>query len=446
MRKLSLNGTWQILSADGTFQLCGEVPTSFFLELERAGHWGAHDVFYRENNRRCIDLANRAVKFSRTFALPAEMRPGVSERVMLEADGIDTVGTVRVNGKHVGQTNNMHRRYCFDVGAILKDGENQVQIDFANIMQVIADADARRSLWQVGAPVRGANHVRKMFCSFGWDWGPQIPDTGIYRDIRLVSYKNARIEDLHITQTHEDGRVVLTLTPRIDVWTHGKRHLQVQVTGPDGSARSHRLPTDVPAAIVIENPELWWPNGYGKQPLYLVHVNLVEGDDILHSVSQRIGLRTLRLEREKDEWGESFQFNCNGVPLFARGANYVPQDVYLNRVTSEQTRRLIQACAQANFNCVRVWGGGIYPDDSFYDCCDEFGIVVWQDLMFACAIYDIHSEDFQRNIELEIRDVLQRIRHHACLGLLCGNNEMEWAFEAWNFPHTKENRVEYIKQ
>ncbi len=446
MKTLTLNGTWNIASDDGRFQFDGQVPTSFFKELEASGYWGEHDVFYRENNRQCAELANRAFTFSRAFAVAPDMLPAAHAPLYLECDGLDTIADLYLNGQKFASVDNMHRRYRFDVSQLVKVGENRIEIRFANIIQVIAEKDKTRKLWQVGTPLIGANHIRKMFCSFGWDWGPQIPDTGIYRDIRLVRYEKARIADLHVTQTHANGAVTLSLTSKVESWVAGQRQLEVTLIDPKGQKTRHTFPAGEQGEIRVDAPQLWWPNGYGEQALYTLETTLVEDGKVLHSHSQRIGLRTLTLERKPDEWGESFQFNCNGVAIFAKGANYIPEDVYLNRVTPAATRKLLQTCVDAHFNCLRVWGGGIYPNDSFFDICDELGIMIWQDLMFSCSIYDIHNPRFFESITHEVRDALHRMRHHASLALICGNNEMEWAFEQWDFPKTKENRVEYIKQ
>lgn len=447
MKALTLQGPWQIKAVDDSFKLEGHVPTSVFYELEKAGHWGEHDVFYRENNRRCVDIAARDVLFTRAFDIPSDFIKTPDARIFLEADGLDTLATVQLNEQKIATVENMHRRWRWDVGSLVKAGQNEVKILFKDTIKEITERDKKRQLWQVGTPVKGANHLRKMYCSFGWDWGPQIPDVGIFRDIRLVAYEKARIEDLHIVQKHEKNLVHLSIDSKIEAWAPSERQrLRIKLEDPKGRVQTQEFALGDTKQIRVEDPLLWWPNGYGEQHLYTVTAELFEDDKVLHSVSQRLGLRTLRLEQEKDEWGKSFQFNVNGVAIFAKGANYIPEDVYLNRVTHEKTQKLIQSCVDAHFNCLRVWGGGIYPSDDFFDVCDEAGIIVWQDLMFACAIYDIHNPVFFDNITHEVRDNLKRIRHHASLGLICGNNEMEWAFEDWNFPKTKENRAEYIKQ
>lgn len=195
----------------------------------------------------------------------------------------------------------------------------------------------------------------------------------------------------------------------------------------------------------MESPRLWWPNGLGEQPLYEVRVCLKgDGGEILEEAVRRIGLRTLTVRRQEDEYGEGFAHEVNGVPFFAMGANYIPEDSVLARVTPERTRRLLEDCRDCHFNIIRVWGGGYYPGDDFYNACDELGLVVWQDLMFACANYRL-TDEFEENISAEIAENVRRIRHHACLGLWCGNNEMEWLSQQGKYGGDCKTKAVYIR-
>lgn len=446
MLRTNLGGTWHLYSTDGRFDFkTATVPGSFFYELEKSGHWGDHDIFYRENNRQGPDLAARDFVYERTCEIPANYF-GIDRRIYLEADGLDTLATLAINEVFVGKCENMHRRWAFPVTDIVKKGTNQLKIALANAVKEAGDRQDKRPLWQVGTPLKGAMHLRKNFCSFGWDWGPQVPDVGIYRDIRITSYLGARFKELDIRQKHENGKASILVTPHLDCWTKEATSIALTITHPSGQIEKHMVQDGLQSEIVMKNPELWWPNGYGSQPLYTLSATLTVKGEEVDQRTHRVGLRTIKLVREKDEWGESFYLSCNDVGIFARGSNYIPEDVYLTRATPLKTRKLLESTRDANMNCLRVWGGGIYPNDEFFDYCDEFGIMVWQDMMFSCAIYDIHNPEFYANIEAEARDALERIRHHPSLALICGNNEMEWAFEVWNFPHTKEHRVEYIKQ
>lgn len=287
--------------------------------------------------------------------------------------------------------------------------------------------------------MRGFPHLRKAHCMMGWDWGPRLPDAGIWRDISVLGVDTARLLSVRVAQKHEPGRVTLSFYPEIECCKTGELGLSVEVTGPDGSRYASEG-----SPIAVDSPLLWWPNGYGDQPLYAVCVRLMKDGRELDTWRRRIGLRTLTMTREKDEWGESFATTVNGVQIFAMGGDYIPEDNLLSRVTPERTRRLLEDCARANFNAVRVWGGGYYPDDWFYDACDELGLIVWQDFMFACAVYEL-TEAFAGNIRQEFVDNIQRLRHHASLGLWCGNNEMEMFVQSNAYGQTPKQFADYIR-
>ncbi len=442
MKEISLNGIWHVRSEEGQYEFDQSVPGSVFQSLEELGVYGEGDVFYRENNRLCLGLAERNFLFSRTFVAGADLLD--SDRILLEADGLDTLTIISVNGREAGRTNNMHRPWLIDIKPFVREGENRIEILFLNSLEYIRKERERRTIFASDhngvVSVQGFNMIRKSHCSFGWDWGPKIPDLGIWRDIRVRGYKDYRLEGIRVLQNHRDGRVDLELSPEAEVWGTAPV-MGFTLTGPDGKSQTLDVACGEKGKLTVEAPRLWWPNGLGDQPLYTLTGTLPDGQ----KRTLRIGLRTLTVLREKDEWGETFAFSVNGIPFFSRGADYIPEDVYLTRVTREKTERLIQDAAAANFNSIRVWGGGVYPSEDFYDLCDIYGLVNWQDMMFACAIYDVKNRDFLENITVEVRENLKRIRHHASVGLICGNNEMEDGIMHW-FPSTNEERMEYLKQ
>ena len=427
--------------------------------MEKQGCYGEEGLFFRENNRRSISLADRDYVYYRRFDLPSDWLTGEDHsEICLEADGLDTLCEIRLNGRLVGKTANMHRQYAFPVRSFLTEGENSIEILFRNSLDFIRKEHKRRPLWIDGddgvTTVEGFEMIRKSHCSYGWDWGPQVPDLGIWRDIRLCRYETARITDFYITQKHEKGAVDLTLFSSIGHLAMASATAECRIYDPEGEL-IHTLQKDFTAGDVnwegkirIDNPRLWWINGLGEQPLYRVEILLADSEgNRLDQTERTIGLRTLTVEQLPDEWGETFHFTINGQPVFSRGANYIPEDVFLRRTSAAERERLVRDCAEANFNTLRVWGGGVYPDDEFYDLCDRYGLIVWQDLMFACAIYDVREDSFIQEITCEIEDNLRRIRHHPCIGLICGNNEMEWAFVNWDrFVQTREQEFEYLKQ
>ncbi|MDR2159959.1 MAG: glycoside hydrolase family 2 protein, partial [Treponema sp.] len=355
---------------------------------------------------------------------------------------LDTLADLYLNGAPAGTANNMHRVWEFDVKKILRRGENSLRIVFHSPNKFCREAYKKTRTGGSEQCLDGFPQLRKAHCMFGWDWGPRLPDAGIWRDIRLVGIDTARIDGVYIAQKHRKGAVDLTLRvqPDAGVPTTGLSW-EVSVTDPKGRTTRYEKS---PAKITIGDPELWWPRGFGAQPLYRIRVTLFHGDREIDSWERRYGLRTLTVRRRKDKWGESFAHEVNGVPVFAMGADYIPEDSIFSRITPERTRRLLEQCAAANFNTIRVWGGGYYPDDFFYDICDEIGFIVWQDCMFACAVYDL-TEEFDRNIRAELADNVKRLRHHASLGLWCGNNEMEMFVDTMQWVSSLKQKADYIK-
>lgn len=274
----------------------------------------------------------------------------------------------------------------------------------------------------------GAQAIRKPHSQFGWDWGPQLPDAGIWRSIDLVGYSLIHIDDVSIIQYHEKKNCRLEIRVHAELFRKGPYIIQAEVRPPEGriiAITETMTERSCVLYIDIENPKIWWPNGYGDHPIYQVSVHALDMNGTQwDSKSYKIGLRTMTVSQEKDEFGNEFCFKVNGVKMFAMGANYIPEDAIYPFITKEKIDYLLRSAVKCNFNTIRVWGGGYYPSDDFYDLCDEYGLIVWQDMMFACNLYEL-TEDFRRNIEAEAIDNITRFRHHACIGLICGNNEIE---------------------
>ena len=434
MQKLSLCGAWVLDIPGSAFpRVPAQVPGSVYHDLLTAGE--IPDPFYRDNENEALKLMDNDFVYSRSFTVPASLLE--NDAVVLHCDGLDTLATVTVNGCLVGTAKNMHRTYEFDVKSVLRAGENEISVKFDSPTRFIKEAYALSRADGSSDAMVGFPLIRKAHCMFGWDWGPRLPDAGIWRDIRILGVKTARIRDVHVLQFHEEGKVTLEVNTHVTELT-GSADVKVSVTAPDGTVFTAE---GEKAVMEIENPALWWPNGLGDQPLYTVTVELGDG---LDSWSRRIGLRTLTVTRKKDQWGESFSHCVNGVDVFAMGADYIPEDNLLPRVNPERTRRLLEDAKAANMNCVRVWGGGYYPDDFFYDICDELGLLVWQDFMFACAVYNL-TEDFEENIKAEFVDNIRRLRHHASLALWCGNNEMEQFVAQGEWVSSLRQKADYIK-
>lgn len=447
---LDLNGSWRMKRCDESEWLEAAVPGSVYNDLLKADKMP--DPFYRDQEYEVLELSNYDYEYEKTFQ--AEESLFAHDRVTLLCEGLDTLCELYLNGTLILESDNMHRTYELEIGETLKRGENKLRAVFRSPVEYVTRKQAELPLINVDDAVPGISHIRKAHSMFGWDWGPKLPDMGIWRNISIRGYRGAKLDDVYITQAHERGKVTLDVKVSAGVLSAGERELTVRVTSPDGevsvaTVKEEAGSEDFTRHITLEigNPQLWWPNNLGDQPLYTVETEIAENGEVLDSRRLRIGLRTMTVRQQEDQWGESFELVVNGLPFFSMGADYIPEDNILARCNPKRTEKLIQDCVAANFNTIRVWGGGYYPEDYFFDLCDEYGLVVWQDLMFCCGVYRL-SDDFKENISREIEDNIKRLRHHASLGLWCGNNEQEmaWLDWGWEARSTPQLKADYIKQ
>ncbi len=436
MQCISLNGVWRVTQAGKSGAISAQVPGCIHTDLIAAGK--IPDPFYRDNEKAVQWIGEAGWVYSREFQASAAVLR--RDRVLLRCEGLDTLATVRVNGRVMGRTDNMFRTWEFDVKRALKAGRNRIEVTFDSVIPAIAKRQKERRIPSWGGPheVHGRAWVRKEPCNFGWDWGPALVTCGIWRAMSIVAFDAARLTGVQIRQTHADDRVTLRVQPEIE--RTGKSVLLAKVrVRLDGvivaEAAGECRAASAAFEVAVDNPKLWWPNGLGAQPLYTVEVDLLDGKGVvLDTIVRRVGLRTMRLDRHADQWGESFQFVVNGVPFFAKGGNWIPADTFATRVSWDDYARLLNDVADANMNMLRVWGGGIYESDVFYDLCDELGICIWQDFMFACSTYPAFDKAFMASVKAEAGDNVRRIRHHACVALWCGNNELEQGLvgDTWN--------------
>lgn len=432
MEKKMLNGIWELICKTKNIHVEGTVPGSVYSILLENGKM--EDPYYRTNELEALKYMEEDYEFVKRIVLPQNW--SADGRKKLCFDGLDTIGKIYVNGVLAGEADNMFRQWEYDVTEYLKAGENEIRVCIASPARYIKEAYEKDPIGASHYAMKGFSHMRKAHCMFGWDWGPRLPDAGIWKDVYLLWENSARIKDVQIRQFHENGDVYISAA----VSQTGTAELKIRMISPDG-----KIMDIIPdQKTKIPDPQLWWPNGYGEQPLYTVTVSLLENGESADHVQKKIGLRTMTVCTEKDEWGNEFTQCVNGVKIFAMGADYIPEDNIFSRMSKERTRKLLEDCIFANFNCIRVWGGGFYPHDYFYDICDELGIVVWQDFMFACANYHLTYE-FEQNIRQEFIDNVKRLRHHASLGLWCGNNEMEMFQAEGEYEGNALTRSDYIR-
>lgn len=442
---INLNENWVMNKCGDEEKFTCSVPCSVYKTLLE--HGKMQNPYWRENEYISTSICDDDYEFSTVVRVDKDILS--HENLRLVFDGIDTLGEVYLNGKLIGTTDNMHRIYEFDVKELLHTGENSLKVKISSPNRYIAKKQEERPLWGVNSTMEGYTHLRKAHCMFGWDWGPKLPDMGIWRGVRLECYSYGRILDVHYTQSHSEDAVEVSCDVHVEGC--GCDRAAVEIYSPDGNLECSQS-VDISGGgeyhkfkCTVENPQLWWANGYGEQPLYKCVVRLIKDEKTIDENTARIGLRTLTISRDKDKWGEEFCFKLNGKKIFAMGGNYIPEDQIVTRCTEKRTRKLLEQCASANFNFIRVWGGGYYPDDYFYDCCDELGLIVWQDFMFACSAY-LLTEEFEKTVRAEVRDNIIRLRNHPSLGMWCGNNEIESAWEYWGLPDDPQSKADYLRQ
>jgi len=433
MNFLSLNGSeWKVCKKGTDEFIPATVPGTIHQDLLNAKK--IEDPFYRDNELDLMWIGETDWVYSRIFNIKSDILK--KENVFLKCHGLDTIATIYINGKKIGYTDNMFRSWEFDIKKFLKTGENNIKIVFGSAIKYM-DKHGKSKITFLGHP--GKCFIRKMQCNSGWDWGPQLVTCGIWQDIEIVSWNTAKIKDVLVQQKHTKNKVDLNISLEID-GKRGGHSAEVSIFYKDKKIKSEIIPIKKSKETVkfqIKNPKLWWPAGMGNQPLYDIKIFLrgqaftinktdknSSQTNLLDTKEFKIGLRTLELKREKDKWGESFEFVANGKPFYAKGANWIPEDAVYSRTTKDDYRRLLTDAKSANMNMIRVWGGGIYERDAFYDICDEIGLCVWQDFMFACSPYPYHEEKFAKNVDAELEDIIRKLRNRACLALWCGNNEI----------------------
>jgi len=448
--KTEINSGWQFSEAGKNDWKSAEVPGCIHTDLLR--HKIIDDPFYRLNEHNVQWIDKKAWEYKTTFDVSKKLLS--NDHVFLDFKGLDTYADIHLNGKQILKADNMFREWKVECKNDLKPGKNELRIYFHSpIMTGLEIYDSYpyvvqsspNDLAKIGK-VPGEKwvspYVRKAPYQFGWDWGPRLVTSGIWKPVILEAWSSARIADVHTRQKQLSEKRA-DLSSEIFVESSSDQPAEVRILVDGEKIKEEQVSlvkgkNDITVDYVIDNPELWWPNGLGEQNMYKVTAEVVtkKGKD---TFTHNLGLRTVELVRDTDDIGISFYFRVNGHPVFMKGANVIPNDVFLDRVTPEKYENIIGSAAKSNFNMLRVWGGGIYEKDIFYDLCDQYGILIWQDFMFACNMYP-GDDKFLESVRHEAEDNVTRLRNHPCIALWCGNNEVLEAWFQWGWKQQNEKK------
>lgn len=427
MQKYSLEGEWQLQVENEEQTIKGYLPGCNYLDYIENGLMD--DPFWGLNEEEATKFADKDIIYSRHFLVNEALLQ--CKQVNLVISGLDTLAEITLNGVTIGSADNAHRTWRFDVTKYLHTNENEITILIKSPRDYMKRDSTGKSLLEKMAVVPpNIAKIRKPQCHFGWDWGPILPPAGISGEICLEGSEVVQIEQVKIEQIHSANNVEIHAAVEVvQVSTEDRPIFALlkltELGGREFLYKTQMKSDNMDLLVTVNNPQLWWCNGLGGQPLYDLTITVLDDtDQELDQWSRKIGLRSLMLDTSKDEWGNNFRFIVNGVPIFAKGADWIPSDSFVTRTTVDDLDFYIKSAHDANMNMLRVWGGGYYESDTFYDLCDKYGILVWQDLGFACNKYPLEDEAFLLNVEQEIKDNARRLRHHASLALWCGNNEI----------------------
>ena len=454
---LKINSGWKFKQFDSKEWYPAQIPGCVHTDM--LNNKLIEDPYYRTNERKLqwIDKANWEYKTS--FNLSEEFT--AKENIELNFKGLDTYAVVYLNGKKILSADNMFREWIVDIKSTAKQGENILHVKFQSPINMGIEMQKAYGIFLPSVNDQAENggltkdqlvspFIRKAPYHFGWDWGPRFVTSGIWKPVSVRAWNELKIEDFYVKQQSLVDNLAI-LNGQIQVLSTKKQNatIEISIYGKSKIKKSVQLKVGsnlVEIPIEIKNPKRWWTTGLGKQNLYTITAE-VKSDNSVDSQSREIGLRTLRLIQKPDSAGHSFYFELNGIPVFAKGANHIPNDMFLNRVTKDVYEWEINTAVKSNLNMLRVWGGGIYEDDYFYELCDRNGILVWQDFMFACSMYP-GNDDFLNSVTKEAEYQVKRLRNHPSIALWCGNNEIDVAWQndsktggwGWKNPYPENQR------
>lgn len=423
--KKTLNGKWSFKATDSTEWKDASVPGCNYLDL--MSNNDIPDPFVGLNEKDVSWVGQKDWEYKRTFEL-SDNELGAND-ILLNAKMLDTICDVYINDKLLFSGQNCFIAYSKSVKDFVSAGENEIRILFHSPVNYVKEKYKACPTPVNSNGQNGIVHIRKPQCHFGWDWGPVLPFSGITKDIELEFVEGARLDFLEVSQSLDNDNA--TISAKVDVTSYKDYECEITLTFPNGDTQTVK---GCECEFNIESPELWWTYDISKkkkQPLYKIEATLTVDGKSVDSSEKYIGIRTIELNRERDEWGKNFQFKLNGVPLFIKGANYIPPDSLITRFTDKELNYLLDATMFSNMNMLRIWGGGYYESDEFYHACDERGILLWQDFQFACQAYPFFNDDFLENVLDEVKYNVNRLKHHASLAVWNGNNEIEDMHMAW---------------
>nr|WP_294775528.1 glycoside hydrolase family 2 protein [uncultured Flavobacterium sp.] len=384
------------------------------------------DPFLGANEKQLQWIENEDWQYQTTFTITkAELK---HQNVVLQFEGLDTFAEVTLNGTKILSANNMFRTWKVEVKKLLKVGQNKLEITFASAVKK-GKEEVRKLRYTL--PGDEKIFTRKAQYHFGWDWGPRFVTAGIYKKVALHFWDNATITHVKTNQDLTDKELA-KVGFAVEVNSANDAQYQIKISDKVESIKLQKGKNNLLFIYEIQNPKLWWPNGLGEAHLYPFEISLIQNNQVVDAQKMNIGLRTIELIQEKDAIGKSFYFKVNGQPVFMKGANVIPPDSFLPRVTDSVYQSIVKNAVEANMNMLRVWGGGVYADDAFYEACDKNGILVWQDFMFACAMYPGDAA-FLENVKQEVIDNVTRLQNHPSLALWCGNNENDEGWHNWGW-------------
>jgi len=433
--EILLQTNWQFKQASKSIWHAATVPGTVHTDLLENGL--IEDPFYRTNEKDLQWIEHEDWEYRTTFLVNSDII--TKDRMLLDFRGIDTYADVFINDSLILQANNMFRSWQVDVSDLLKLGENELQLYFHSPIKKTEPIYDRLAYT---IPVSSNDQAdkklsiftRKAPYHFGWDWGPRFVTCGIWKPIVLKAWDRAKINEVQVLQqslSEEKADFLIDMSYEVSKPFVGSMEILVdgQLVKESTLQLDHGLQSSN-FTLTIQNPQLWWPNGMGDQKLYDIQLRLKKEDKIVDEFQTRMGLRTIELVQKDEIDSSTFYFKINGKPLFIKGANYIPQDNFLPRVSAKRYEDLLQSAVDANMNMIRVWGGGIYENDIFYDLCDEKGLLVWQDFMFSCAMYP-GDQEFLDNVRQEAEENVKRLRTHPSLAIWCGNNEILMKWQQW---------------